>query len=97
MKNIEFIKLYEILDGKMYRGCMSDKTEGKMFCERNKADCFKCNSSDCNYLQSFQLKNPIDVYQHAYPSENSSSSFHGSFVVPLLFASINIILVWIDK
>lgn len=47
-------------DGQMHRGCMSDKSKSKLLCQKNDKDCFKCNSTDCNYLQNFQLKNPVD-------------------------------------
>lgn len=49
-----------IKDGKMHRGCMSDRSKSKMFCEKHEKDCYKCNATNCNYLQSFQLNNPIE-------------------------------------
>lgn len=43
----------------MYRGCMSEFSNGQKLCLENEKDCYKCNTSSCNYLQSFQINNPI--------------------------------------
>lgn len=77
----------------MYRGCISDDTRGSILCQKNKEDCFKCNTTECNYLQSFQLNNPIPVYQYKYPSENSSNGLQSlQQLIVVLIASTTIIL-----
>lgn len=43
-------------DNEFQRGCMGDETEGRFLCEESKDNCYKCNTTQCNYLQSFQLK-----------------------------------------
>lgn len=56
-----------ISDGKMHRGCMSDRSKSKMLCSDNERDCYKCNATNCNYLHSFQLNNPIEELPFGSP------------------------------
>lgn len=81
----------------MYRGCISDDTRGSILCQSNKEYCFKCNTTECNYLQSFQLNNPIPVYQYKYPSENSSNGLQSLQQLVFLIASTTIILKIVQK
>lgn len=40
---------------------MSERSMGRKSCIQNEKDCFKCNTTSCNYLQSFQINNPIET------------------------------------
>lgn len=72
---ISFLK--KDIDSAMYRGCLSDpKSKARKLCTTHEKECYKCNTTDCNYLQSFQLNNPIATYK--YPAKQPSDpNFEG--------------------
>lgn len=60
-------------DSKMYRGCMSDVgTIAQILCLTDEQNCYKCNFTECNYLQSFQLDKPIDLNPAGRSDKNPS-------------------------
>ncbi|XP_055295119.1 uncharacterized protein LOC129564893 [Sitodiplosis mosellana] len=80
-------------DLQMYRGCMSDKrSEAQRLC--NEKECYKCNTSDCNYLQSFQLVKPIKLQQRSaknlsnFEDYENSSGHISSFPILIVFMGL---------
>lgn len=86
-----FFSLENYVGNGMYRGCMSDKdSEAQMKCQKEEKKCHKCNTTECNYQQTFQLNHPIKKYR---PSEYKSnfgdydinSGHHTSFYILITF------------